>query len=278
LTCAAGYESSKDFTCMFQDLYTAVYETPYPRCVKSPCRTAPTPLANSVMNCTVPKGDTETCAYSCKSGYGVNGSAYSGAVTCNLGTFVWDQPTACTLLPTTTTTKAPPTKPATTPDPNATRAPDTTTGTPLTTKVGETVVEVIKVASSMKITQNFPEGTTGDSLIADTGYVDSVESGIAAGLGGDYTKEEVTVTSFVLGGAPAADPAPAPAADPAPAPAPAPRRLQGSARRLPEMSLEVNYEIEVKDASAADSIKATLADPTKREAFTNSFVAAYVAA
>jgi len=140
------------------------------------------------------------------------------------------------------------------------------------------VVEVIKVASSMTIKQSFPEGTTGDSLLADTGYVDSVESGIAAGLGGDYTKDDTTVTSFVLGAAPAADPAPAPAADPAPAPAPAPRRLQGSARRLPEMSLEVNYEIEVKDATAAASIKATLADPAKREAFTNSFVAAYVAA
>jgi hypothetical protein len=259
LTCATGYESSKDFTCQFQDLYTAVYETPYPRCVKSPCRTAPVPLANSVMDCTVPKGDQETCTYTCLGGYGVNNSVYSGTVTCNLGTFVWDQPTACTKLPTTTTTTAGPTTTTTAGPTTTTIAANTTTAAPLTTKVGETIIEVLKVATSMTLTQTFPAGTTGESLLADTGYVDSIETGIATGLGDAYTKDEVTVTGFTLG-------------------AVAPSRRLGEARRLPEMSLTVDYEIEVKDAAAADSIKAVLADPTKRAAFTDSFVAAYTAA
>merc|ERR1719159_2130845 len=247
LTCASGYESTKDFTCLFQDLYTAVYETPYPRCVKSPCRTAPTPHANSVMNCTVPKGDTETCSYECMPGYGVNGSVYAGTVTCNLGTFVWDQPTACTLLPTTVTTTAAPT----------TEAPSTTAG--LTTKEGDKVVEIVKVASSMTITQVFEANATGATLLADTGFVDSIETGIATGLGGSYSKDDVTVTGFTL--------------------TPVARRLgAANARRLPEMALKVDYEILVADAAAADVIKATLADPTKNAAFTTAFSEAYTAA
>jgi hypothetical protein len=264
LTCATGYEASKDFTCQFQDLYTAVYETPYPRCVKSPCRTAPVPLANSVMECTVPKGDMETCSYTCLDGYGVNNSVYSGTVTCDLGTFIWDQPTACTKLPTTTTTTpGPSTKPQTAP---STTPPNTTTPKPVTvTKVGETVIEILKVATSMILVQTFPEGTTGASLLADTGYVDSIETGLATGLGDAYTKEMVTVLDFTLGAA-------APAAT-----GNGTRRL-GEARRLPEMSLQVDYEIEVKDAAAAANIQAVLADPEKRAAFTNSFVAAYTAA
>jgi len=203
------------------------------------------------MNCTVPKGDQETCAYSCAAGYGVNGSAYTGEITCNLGTFVWDQPTACTLLPTTIAppvTTAAPTEAATTAAPT------------LTTKEGETVVEIFVIVTSLKIKQDYPEGTTGESLFADTGYVSSVETGIAKGLGGDFTTDDVTIVSFVLSAHSAA------------------RRLQGIARRLPEMELEVNYEIEVADAAAADSVKAGLADPATREAFTNSFVEAYTAA
>lgn len=254
LTCATGYEPTKHFTCTFQDLYTAVYETPYPRCIKSPCRTAPTPRANSVMNCTVPKGDQESCVYTCADGYGVNGSQYQGAVTCNLGSFVWDQPTACTKLP-----DRGPMRPRTTGVPG-TVAPRTTTGGPSTgtTKAGTKVVKVIKVKSSMVIKQIFPEGTTGSTLLADTGYVSSVEKGIAGGLGPGFNEDQVTVTNIELEAAG--------------------RRLKAQARRLPEMSVKVEYEIEVEDEAAATSISQTLADPAKREAFTSSFVEAYAAA
>merc|ERR1719409_965875 len=252
LTCAAGFEPTKHFTCTFQDLYTAVYETPYPRCIKAPCRTAPTLLANSVMNCTVPKGDQESCVYTCADGYGVNGSQYQGAVTCSLGSFVWDQPTACTKLP-----DRGPNRPRTTGVPG-TVAPRTTTGGPstATTKAGTKVVKIIKVKSSMVITQVFPEGTTGSTLLADTGYVSSVEKGIAGGLGRGFKEDQVTVTNIEVSR----------------------RRLKAEARRLPEMSVKVEYEIEVEDEAAASSISETLADPSKREAFTNSFVEAYAAA
>merc|ERR1719191_100838 len=95
-----GYEPSEPFTCEFEDLYTAVYRTPYPRCVKSPCRNPPARLVNGVLNCTVPKGHTETCAYECLPGYGINVKAFGaeiryvtkGVVTCDLGTFIWNKP------------------------------------------------------------------------------------------------------------------------------------------------------------------------------------------
>merc|ERR1719482_2568507 len=137
-------------------------------------------------------------------------------------------------------------------------APKTTTGGPSTTKAGTKVVKVIKVKSSMVIKQIFPEGTTGSTLLADTGYVSSVEKGIAGGLGPGFNEDQVTVTNIELEAAG--------------------RRLKAQARRLPEMSVKVEYEIEVEDEAAASSISETLADPSKREAFTNSFVEAYAAA
>jgi hypothetical protein len=110
----------------------------------------------------------------------------------------------------------------------------------------------------MVIKQIFPEGTTGSTLLADTGYVSSVEKGIAGGLGPGFNEDQVTVTNIELEAAG--------------------RRLKAQARRLPEMSVKVEYEIEVEDEAAATSISQTLADPAKREAFTSSFVEAYAAA
>merc|ERR1719316_1970275 len=97
------------------------------------------------MNCTVPKGDEETCKYECLPGYGVNNSVYFGTVTCDMGTFVFDQPTACPPLPATIQTTP---RPVYTPRPTTTKTTTTTT-----TKEGEMIVEVTKIVSSMVITQ-----------------------------------------------------------------------------------------------------------------------------
>eukprot|EP00746_Dinoflagellata_sp_MGD_P071570 gnl/MRDRNA2_/MRDRNA2_291310_c0_seq1.p1 gnl/MRDRNA2_/MRDRNA2_291310_c0~~gnl/MRDRNA2_/MRDRNA2_291310_c0_seq1.p1 ORF type:complete len:202 (+),score=42.16 gnl/MRDRNA2_/MRDRNA2_291310_c0_seq1:23-607(+) len=110
----------------------------------------------------------------------------------------------------------------------------------------------MKVASSLTIKQYFPEGTTGESLLENKDYVDSVETGIAAGFGDRY---DVAVVGLSLGPQRL-------------------RRLSGST----EMTVHVDYEIEVKDSAAAEIVVTTLADPTAREAFTSSFVDVYTAA
>merc|ERR1719235_2697242 len=133
-------------------------------------------------------------------GYGVNGSAYEGEVTCNLGTFVWDQPTGCTKLPDTTTTTTMK-RTTTTRQTTTTEKTTTTTAKPTSNQTGgemETVT-IITIKTKLTITQDFPEGTTEESLMADTGFKDSISGGIAAGLG--LPKSKVEILGFTLTGA-----------------------------------------------------------------------------
>jgi len=212
------------------------------------------------MNCTMPMEDGAICEYKCADGYGINGSAYLGqndrAVTCDAGTLVWDQRTACTLLPAAPPPAPyrPPPRPAPPVYPPMVPSPPgpiiTTTAPPFTPTVSPQELcganateicvsqEVFEVTSSLEIAQEFPEGTTGESLLADASYVDSLASSIAASLGLDA--KAVAILKIILTEALS-------------------RRLgEASARRMQakkKKKVKVDYKAQVKDKAAADKVK-----------------------
>eukprot|EP00746_Dinoflagellata_sp_MGD_P147758 gnl/MRDRNA2_/MRDRNA2_80075_c0_seq1.p1 gnl/MRDRNA2_/MRDRNA2_80075_c0~~gnl/MRDRNA2_/MRDRNA2_80075_c0_seq1.p1 ORF type:complete len:1679 (+),score=385.09 gnl/MRDRNA2_/MRDRNA2_80075_c0_seq1:132-5168(+) len=142
---------------------------------------------------------------------------------------------------------APPPAPA--PPPPA-PSPPSPSPTPQVVIVEETFVE-----SKIEVVQEFPPDTTSESLMQDTGYVDTLQESTAESIG--VPKDDVTITKLNLQKV---------------------RRLGGSARRLQseKMSLTVDYKVKVKDAEEAKKVQEVLEDETLREAAQKKFEEKYV--
>jgi hypothetical protein len=244
LTCQTGYEPNASFVCGFDTLKTGKFLDPYPECQLQPCRVLPTlgtNMALDAMQCndTMPRfAHGSVCNYICDAGYGANmegmgmfkEGAYDGAFTCTQGTWVLDMPGSCVAQPETTT--AGPT----------TAAPATTAAVVTTAAAAQTFI-----THSLSLVQDFPEGTTGDSLKADTAFTASVTTGLVAGIGaaiplleGLVDPSMIFLDEFILSDV---------------------RRLtesddQAAPRRLPEKSLEVQYSVLVPSSISADQVDA----------------------
>jgi len=263
LTCQTGYEAEANFVCGFDTLQTGKFLEPYPECQLAPCRELPTlgtEMTLDAMQCnsTMTRfAHGSSCSYICSDGYGSSLGGVGqprvgdtdGIFTCSQGTWVLDRPGSCVVLPPTT------------PAPPATAAP--VTMAPATTAAAK---EQKFITHSLAFEQDFPDGTTSDSLKADTAFTASVTTGLVAAVGaaipalsGEIDAENIFLDEFTL-------------SDPA-------RRLtDGAPRRLATKSLTVDYSVLIPDSVTTDPAELGNTLVSNKAAFESTMASSYAEA
>jgi len=256
LTCQTGYEPNASFVCGFDTLKTGKFLDPYPECQLAPCTVLPTlgtNMALDAMQCndTMPRfAHGSVCNYICDAGYGANmegmgmfkEGAYDGAFTCTQGTWVLDMPGSCVAQP------------------------ETTTAGPTTVASVSTMAPTAKVyiTHSVSFTQDFPENTTADSLLADADFTKSVKTGLVDAvsaavpdLAGLIDETNIVDLAFTLTDA---------------------RRALSGGRRLALKKLTVDYSVLIPSSVtiSPEVLGATLV--SNKAAFESTMATSYAAA